>query len=68
MPDRTARSNQHLTVTIPAGQCVGLVGPSGSGKTCLVKLIQQLYDVDGGRVTIDGQDVALATQGRHVGS
>lgn len=54
---------QHLTVTIPAEQCVGLVGPSGSGKTCFVKLIQRLYDVDGGRVTIDGQDVALAKQG-----
>ncbi len=53
---------EHLTVTIPAGQRVGLVGPSGSGKTSFVKLIQRLYDVDAGRVTIDGQDVALATQ------
>jgi ATP-binding cassette subfamily B protein len=53
---------EHLSVTIPAGQRVGLVGPSGSGKTSFVKLIQRLYDVDGGRVTIDGQDVALTTQ------
>jgi ATP-binding cassette subfamily B protein len=53
---------EHLTVTIPAGQRVGLVGPSGSGKTSFVKLIQRLYDVDAGRVTIDGQDVALTTQ------
>jgi ATP-binding cassette subfamily B protein len=53
---------KHLTVAIPAGQRVGLVGPSGSGKTSFVKLIQRLYDVDAGRVTIDGQDVALATQ------
>jgi ATP-binding cassette subfamily B protein len=52
----------HLTVTIPAGQRVGLVGPSGSGKTSFVKLIQRLYDVDAGRVSIDGQDVARATQ------
>ncbi|OMJ33736.1 multidrug ABC transporter ATP-binding protein [Sphingomonas sp. Sph1(2015)] len=53
---------EHLSVTIPAGQRVGLVGPSGSGKTSFVKLIQRLYDVDAGRVTIDGQDVALTTQ------
>ncbi|TXN03964.1 ABC transporter ATP-binding protein [Methylobacterium sp. WL64] len=51
-----------LSVTIPAGQRVGLVGRSGSGKTTFVKLIQRLYDVSGGRVTIDGQDVAAASQ------
>ncbi|WP_375273586.1 ABC transporter ATP-binding protein [Methylorubrum thiocyanatum] len=51
-----------LAVTIPAGQRVGLVGRSGSGKTTFVKLIQRLYDVSGGRVLIDGQDVAGATQ------
>jgi ATP-binding cassette subfamily B protein len=51
-----------LDVTIPAGQRVGLVGPSGSGKTTFVKLIQRLYDVTDGRVTIDGQDVGHATQ------
>jgi ATP-binding cassette subfamily B protein len=51
-----------LDVAIPAGQRVGLVGPSGSGKTTFVKLIQRLYDVTGGRVTIDGQDVSHATQ------
>ena len=51
-----------LSVTIPAGQRVGLVGRSGSGKTTFVKLIQRLYDVSGGRVLIDGQDVADATQ------
>jgi ATP-binding cassette subfamily B protein len=51
-----------LDVAIPAGQRVGLVGPSGSGKTTFVKLIQRLYDVTEGRVTIDGQDVGHATQ------
>ncbi|WP_413060764.1 ABC transporter ATP-binding protein [Sphingomonas carotinifaciens] len=51
-----------LDVAIPAGQRVGLVGPSGSGKTSFVKLIQRLYDVDAGRITIDGQDIAHATQ------
>ena len=51
-----------LSVTIRAGERVGLVGPSGSGKTTFVKLIQRLYDVTGGQVLIDGQDVAQATQ------
>ena len=51
-----------MDVTIRAGQRVGLVGRSGSGKTTFVKLIQRLYDVADGRVLIDGQDVALATQ------
>lgn len=53
---------ERLSVLIPAGQRVGLVGPSGSGKTSFVKLIQRLYDVDAGQVTIDGRDVAQATQ------
>ncbi|WP_197277025.1 ABC transporter ATP-binding protein [Sphingomonas profundi] len=53
---------ERLDVTIPAGQRVGLVGRSGSGKTTFVKLVQRLYDVTGGAVTIDGQDVRHATQ------
>jgi ATP-binding cassette subfamily B protein len=52
----------HLTLTIRAGERVGLVGHSGSGKSTFVKLIQRLYDVTGGRITIDGQDIAEATQ------
>jgi ATP-binding cassette subfamily B protein len=51
-----------LSLKIRAGERVGLVGHSGSGKTTLVKLIQRLYDVSAGRVLIDGQDVAHATQ------
>lgn len=51
-----------LSVTIRGGERVGLVGPSGSGKTTFVKLIQRLYDVTEGRVLIDGQDLAGATQ------
>ncbi|MEI4557880.1 ATP-binding cassette domain-containing protein, partial [Klebsiella pneumoniae] len=49
-------------MTIRAGERVGLVGRSGSGKTTFVKLVQRLYDVSGGRILIDGQDIALATQ------
>ena len=51
-----------LSVAIEAGERVGLVGRSGSGKTTFVKLIQRLYDVTGGRIAIDGQDVAGVTQ------
>ena len=51
-----------LSVDIRAGERVGLVGRSGSGKTTFVKLVQRLYDVSGGRILIDGQDIALATQ------
>ena len=51
-----------LSVDIRAGERVGLVGRSGSGKTTFVKLVQRLYDVSGGRILIDGQDIAIATQ------
>jgi ATP-binding cassette subfamily B protein len=51
-----------LSVDVHAGERVGLVGRSGSGKTTFVKLVQRLYDVSGGRILIDGQDIAKATQ------
>ena len=51
-----------LSVNIKPGERVGLVGRSGSGKTTFVKLVQRLYDATGGRILIDGQDVADATQ------
>lgn len=51
-----------LNVRIAPGERIGLVGHSGSGKTTFVKLIQRLYDVTEGRVLIDGQSIAQATQ------
>jgi ATP-binding cassette subfamily B protein len=51
-----------FSLTIRGGEKVGLVGRSGSGKTTFVKLIQRLYDVTGGRIAIDGRDIASATQ------
>ncbi len=51
-----------LSVDIRAGERVGLVGRSGSGKTTFVKLIQRLYDVVGGQIMIDGQNIADVTQ------
>jgi len=51
-----------FSVTVAAGERIGLVGHSGSGKTTFVKLIQRLYDLKDGRITIDGQNIADATQ------
>lgn len=53
---------EDFSLTIPAGQRVGLVGPSGAGKSTFVKLIQRLYDVQAGVIRIDGQDIARVTQ------
>ena len=51
-----------FSVSIKAGERVGLVGHSGSGKTTFVKLIQRLHDVNAGKILIDGQDIAAVMQ------
>lgn len=51
-----------LSVTINAGEKVALVGFSGSGKSTFVKLVQRLYDIQGGAISIDGQNIAHVTQ------
>ncbi len=53
---------QNKSITIAAGQKVGLVGYSGGGKSTFVNLILRLYDITSGRILIDGQDIALVTQ------
>ncbi len=50
-----------LSVTIPAGQKVGLVGFSGSGKSSFVNLIMRFYEVQNGSIEIDGQNIAAVT-------
>ncbi len=52
----------HITLTIPAGQKVGIVGASGAGKSTLVALLLRLYDTEKGQVLVDGVDVRSATQ------
>ena len=46
-----------VSFTIPAGRTVAVVGPSGSGKSTLARLLYRFYDIGGGRITIDGQDI-----------
>ncbi|HHH36841.1 MAG TPA: ABC transporter ATP-binding protein/permease [Gammaproteobacteria bacterium] len=51
-----------VSFEIPPGHKVAVVGPSGSGKSTLVRLLFRFYDVDGGRILIDGQDIRDVTQ------
>jgi len=51
-----------FTLRIEPGQRVGLVGPSGAGKSTIISLVQRLFDIDGGRLLIDGQDLRTMTQ------
>ena len=51
-----------LTLAVEPGQKIGLVGPSGGGKSTLIALLQRFYDLQGGRVFVDGHDISRATQ------
>ena len=51
----------HVSIEIPAGKSVAFVGPSGGGKTTICSLLPRFYDVTGGRVTVDGQDIRSLT-------
>lgn len=51
-----------LSLAIAPQQKVALVGPSGSGKSTIVKLLMRMYDLDGGSIKIDGQDITEVTQ------
>ena len=57
-----AKVFDRLSLRLQPGQRVGLVGQSGGGKSTVFALLQRFYDVDSGRVTIDGQDISRVTQ------
>ncbi|MDP2297784.1 MAG: ABC transporter ATP-binding protein/permease [Pseudolabrys sp.] len=51
-----------ISFEVPAGKSVAVVGPSGAGKSTISRLLFRFYDLPGGRITIDGQDIAKVTQ------
>lgn len=59
-PDRPILKG--LSFEVPAGKTVAIVGPSGAGKSTISRLLFRLYDVSGGRILIDGQDIRGITQ------
>jgi ATP-binding cassette subfamily B protein len=52
---------RHVSFTVERGKTLGIVGPPGSGKSTIVQLLPRHYDVGGGRITIDGQDIRDVT-------
>jgi ABC-type transport system involved in Fe-S cluster assembly fused permease/ATPase subunit len=59
-PERTILDG--LSFEVPAGKTVAIVGPSGAGKSTISRILLRFYDVAGGRVTIDGQDIRDVSQ------
>ncbi len=61
-PNQKENVFNKFTLTIPAGQTVGLVGTSGAGKTTITKLLLRFIDLDSGKIKIDKQNIAKVTQ------
>jgi ATP-binding cassette, subfamily B, multidrug efflux pump len=59
---RSAAVIDGLTLTVQPGEKIGLIGRSGAGKSTLVNLVLRFFDLEGGRILIDGQDISAVTQ------
>ena len=59
---RTSRSSTDLSLNVEPGQTVAIVGPTGAGKTTLVNLLMRFYEVTGGRISLDGIDIATMSR------
>ncbi|WP_132123764.1 ABC transporter ATP-binding protein [Actinocrispum wychmicini] len=53
---------ENLTLTVDPGQTVAIVGPTGAGKTTLVNLLMRFYEIDSGRITLDGVDISTMSR------
>jgi ATP-binding cassette subfamily B protein len=60
VPDRPLI--EHLNLTVEPGEMVAIVGPTGAGKTTLVNLIMRFYELNGGRILLDGVDIATMSR------
>jgi ATP-binding cassette, subfamily B, multidrug efflux pump len=60
LPDKPVIED--LSLTVQPGQTVAIVGPTGAGKTTLVNLLMRFYEVDSGRITLDGVDITTMTR------
>lgn len=52
---------EHISFDVKPGESVALVGPTGAGKSTVVSLLSRFYDLDSGKITIDGKDISQAT-------
>ncbi len=53
---------EHFNISVKAGQRIAIVGPTGCGKTTLINLLMRFYDVDGGAIRVDGDDIRELTR------
>src|SRR4029078_9040663 len=53
---------EHLDLEVDAGRAVAIVGPTGAGKTTLVNLLMRFYEIDAGRISVDGVDTREITR------
>jgi ABC-type multidrug transport system fused ATPase/permease subunit len=59
-----AQTRTQVSFDVPGGSTIAFVGATGSGKSTLTRLLFRFFDVAGGAITIDGQDIRAVTQAR----